>query len=76
MPLVSDPGYRLVRAALAEGLAVGAVPGANAAITALVLSGLPPLPFLVLGSRRRVRPPAALHSVASVVRSGRGWRRR
>ena len=49
VPLVSDPGYRLVRAALAEGLAVGAVPGANAAITALVLSGLPPLPFLMLG---------------------------
>jgi 16S rRNA (cytidine1402-2'-O)-methyltransferase len=49
VPLVSDPGYRLVRAALAEGLAVGAVPGANAAVTALVLSGLPPLPFLVLG---------------------------
>jgi 16S rRNA (cytidine1402-2'-O)-methyltransferase len=49
VPLVSDPGYRLVRAALAEGLAVGAVPGANAAVTALVLSGLPPLPFRVLG---------------------------
>ena len=49
VPLISDPGYRLVRAALAEGLAVGAVPGANAAVTALVLSGLPPLPFLVLG---------------------------
>jgi 16S rRNA (cytidine1402-2'-O)-methyltransferase len=49
VPLVSDPGYRLVRAALSEGLAVGAVPGPNAAVTALVLSGLPPLPFLVLG---------------------------
>jgi 16S rRNA (cytidine1402-2'-O)-methyltransferase len=49
VPLVSDPGYRLVRAALGEGLAVGAVPGANAAVMALVLSGLPPLPFLVLG---------------------------
>ncbi|MDE2006256.1 MAG: 16S rRNA (cytidine(1402)-2'-O)-methyltransferase [Rhodospirillales bacterium] len=48
-PLVSDPGYRLVRAAIAAGLAVGAVPGPNAAIAALVLSGLPPLPFLVLG---------------------------
>ncbi len=48
-PLVSDPGYRLVRAAIAAGLAVGAVPGPNAAVTALVLSGLPPLPFLVLG---------------------------
>jgi len=49
VPLVSDPGYRLVRAAIAEGIAVGAAPGANAAVTALVLSGLPPLPFLVLG---------------------------
>jgi len=45
-PLVSDPGYRLVRAAIAEGLTVQAVPGANAATTALVLSGLPPHPFL------------------------------
>jgi len=49
MPLVSDPGYRLVRAALAEGLPVGAIPGANAATLALVLSGLPPLPFLFHG---------------------------
>jgi 16S rRNA (cytidine1402-2'-O)-methyltransferase len=48
-PLVSDPGYRLVRAALAAGLPVQAAPGPNAAVTALVLSGLPPLPFLVLG---------------------------
>ncbi|HXT80651.1 MAG TPA: 16S rRNA (cytidine(1402)-2'-O)-methyltransferase [Acetobacteraceae bacterium] len=48
-PLVSDPGYRLVRAAIAEGLTVTAVPGPNAAVTALVLSGLPPQPFLFLG---------------------------
>lgn len=48
-PLVSDPGFRLVRAAIAEGLPVGAVPGPNAALTALVLSGLPPHPFLFLG---------------------------
>ncbi len=49
MPLVSDPGYRLVRAVLAEGLPVAALPGANAATLALVLSGLPPQPFLFLG---------------------------
>lgn len=49
MPLVSDPGFRLVRAALAEGLQVGALPGANAATLALVLSGLPPQPFLFMG---------------------------
>jgi 16S rRNA (cytidine1402-2'-O)-methyltransferase len=48
-PLLSDPGFRLVRAAIAEGVAVSAVPGPNAALTALVLSGLPPVPFLFLG---------------------------
>ena len=49
MPLVSDPGYRLVRAVIAAGLPVGVAPGASAAVTALVLSGLPPLPYLFLG---------------------------
>ena len=48
-PLLSDPGFRLVRAAIAEGLPVSAVPGPNAALTALGLSGLPPVPFLFLG---------------------------
>ena len=48
-PLVSDPGFRLVRAALAEGIAVTGVPGPNAAVMALTLSGLPPAPFLFLG---------------------------
>ena len=48
-PLVSDPGYRLVRATIAAGLPVGALPGPNAAVMALVLSGLPPHPFLFLG---------------------------
>jgi 16S rRNA (cytidine1402-2'-O)-methyltransferase len=48
-PLVSDPGYRLVRDALAEGLPVTAAPGPSAAITALTLSGLPPDVFLFAG---------------------------
>lgn len=48
-PLLSDPGYRLVRAVIAAGLPVTAIPGPNAAVTALVLSGLPPLPFLCVG---------------------------
>jgi 16S rRNA (cytidine1402-2'-O)-methyltransferase len=49
MPLLSDPGYRLVRAALAAGLPVHALPGPHAATLALVLSGLPPHPYLFLG---------------------------
>ncbi|WP_428486718.1 16S rRNA (cytidine(1402)-2'-O)-methyltransferase [Rhodopila sp.] len=48
-PLVSDPGYRLVRAVIESRIAVTAVPGPNAAVTALTLSGLPPLPFMFLG---------------------------
>ena len=39
-PLVSDPGARLVRAALAEGIHVETVPGPSAALAALVVSGL------------------------------------
>lgn len=48
-PLVSDPGYRLVRAAIAAGHRVTAVPGPSAALAALAVSGLPPAPFLFLG---------------------------
>jgi 16S rRNA (cytidine1402-2'-O)-methyltransferase len=71
-PLVSDPGYRLVRAALAEGLPVGAIPGANAALTALVLSGLPPLPFLFLGfpPPRQAARRAAFGALRGAERAG------
>jgi 16S rRNA (cytidine1402-2'-O)-methyltransferase len=48
-PLVSDPGYKLVREALAAELPVTAAPGPSAALTALVLSGLPPDAFLFAG---------------------------
>jgi 16S rRNA (cytidine1402-2'-O)-methyltransferase len=41
MPSVSDPGYRLVVAAIAEGIAITCLPGPSAVTTALVLSGLP-----------------------------------
>jgi len=48
-PLVSDPGYKLVQAALVENLPVTAIPGPSAALTALILSGLPPDQFLFAG---------------------------
>ena len=48
-PLVSDPGYRLVRDARAAGVAVHGVPGPAAPILALVLSGLPSDRFLFAG---------------------------
>jgi 16S rRNA (cytidine1402-2'-O)-methyltransferase len=48
-PAISDPGYKLVRACIAEGIAVTAVPGPNAALTALVISGLPTDRFLFAG---------------------------
>jgi 16S rRNA (cytidine1402-2'-O)-methyltransferase len=40
-PLVSDPGYKLVQAAIAEGLPVTPIPGPSAVTAALVVSGLP-----------------------------------
>jgi 16S rRNA (cytidine1402-2'-O)-methyltransferase len=49
VPLVSDPGYRLVQACIAEGLLVTGVPGASAVLTALSLSGLPTDCFTFVG---------------------------
>jgi 16S rRNA (cytidine1402-2'-O)-methyltransferase len=48
-PLISDPGYKLVRAARAAGHAIHTVPGPCAAIAALTLAGLPTDRFLFLG---------------------------
>ena len=48
-PLISDPGYRIVRACRDSGFQVVPIPGPNAPITALMASGLPPYPFAFLG---------------------------
>lgn len=48
-PMVSDPGYKLARACIDEGLEVIAIPGASAVLSALVVSGLPSDKFMFAG---------------------------
>jgi len=48
-PLISDPGYRLVREARARGISVTTIPGASALLAALTLAGLPTDRFLFAG---------------------------
>lgn len=71
-PLISDPGFRLLRAALAAGVEVSAVPGPNAALLALTLSGLPPQPFLFLGflPPKEAARRAALARLAAAEQAG------
>lgn len=67
-PLVSDPGYKLVREAVAEGIPVTAVPGASAVLAALVVAGLPTdrfffegfLPVRTAARRSRIAELAAV----------------
>jgi 16S rRNA (cytidine1402-2'-O)-methyltransferase len=49
MPVISDPGYRIVRLARERGLQIEPVPGPFAGALALVASGIAPLPFTFLG---------------------------
>ncbi|MDD2823103.1 MAG: 16S rRNA (cytidine(1402)-2'-O)-methyltransferase [Candidatus Daviesbacteria bacterium] len=48
-PLISDPGYKLIKECIAQDIVVDSLPGPTAAITALTLSGLPPDKFMFLG---------------------------
>jgi 16S rRNA (cytidine1402-2'-O)-methyltransferase len=71
-PLVSDPGYKLLRAAAAAGVAIVPVPGASAALAALQVSALPPDRFLFAGflppkSAARKKALAALAAVPATL---------
>lgn len=72
-PGISDPGERLVRACVEEGLAVEVVPGPSAVLAALVVSGLPTTPFVFegflarKGGARTERIDAMLASAATTV---------
>jgi 16S rRNA (cytidine1402-2'-O)-methyltransferase len=54
-PLLSDPGYRLVRACREAGIRVSPLPGPSAVCAALSAGGIPPLPFVFLGFPPRGR---------------------
>ena len=77
-PLISDPGYKLVREARAAGIAIHTVPGPCAAIAALTLAGLPTDRFLFLGflpakpaaRARSIEEVAALRSTLVIYESG------
>ena len=70
-PLISDPGYPLVRAALMRGISVVPIPGATALIAALVGSGLPTDHFAFDGAlpRKCGERQAYLRSIASETRT-------
>ena len=71
-PLISDPGYKLVRAAIDADVPVFPVPGASAGIAALVVSGLPTDRFVFVGflptrAAARRRALAELRPVAATI---------
>ncbi|MGP6146015.1 16S rRNA (cytidine(1402)-2'-O)-methyltransferase [Jeotgalibaca sp. A122] len=53
MPSISDPGHDLVVACIEAQITVVPLPGANAGVTALIASGLPPQPFTFIGFLKR-----------------------
>ncbi len=67
-PLISDPGFPLVRAAQEAGISVVPIPGACALVTALCASGLPALPFYFAGflSPKKGARDAELESLKSL----------
>jgi 16S rRNA (cytidine1402-2'-O)-methyltransferase len=77
-PLISDPGYRLVRAAVAAGHDVTSLPGASAVLAALSLSGLPTDRFLFDGflppkqgaRQKRIAELAAIPATLVLFESG------
>jgi len=70
-PLISDPGYPLVRAALEQGISVVPIPGATALIAALSASGMPTDHFVFDGTlpRKQSEREAYLNGIASETRT-------
>ena len=49
LPVISDPGYKIVEEASKRGLPISTIPGASAGISALIASGLAPMPYTFYG---------------------------
>ena len=49
LPVISDPGYKISTLAIENGIRVSTIPGASAGISALISSGLVPMPYLFFG---------------------------
>jgi 16S rRNA (cytidine1402-2'-O)-methyltransferase len=66
-PTVSDPGYKLITTALAEGIAVVPVPGVSAVTAALSVSGLPTDAFVFIGfpAKKKARRSAQLAALST-----------
>lgn len=70
-PSISDPGFKLVRECVQQGIRVESVPGPSAAISALVSSGLPTDKFLFVGylPRKPGNRARLLNNISSIVRT-------
>ena len=70
-PMISDPGYRLMEAALGNQLTVIPIPGVSAATTALSVAGLPTDSFTFVGflSKKKNRRLRQINELASVPRT-------
>lgn len=69
-PLISDPGFKLVKECIKQGIKIVPIPGPSSIITALTVSGLPPDKFIFLGflpdkSQKRIN---LLRSILSLMR--------
>lgn len=70
-PLISDPGYKLVREALEKNIKVESIPGPSSVIATLTVSGLPPDKFLFLGylPKAQGKRKKVLKSLFTILRS-------
>lgn len=71
-PVISDPGYELARFAIQEGYNVVGLPGANALIPALIMSGIEPKPFMFYGflnskSSKRLKELENLKNISATI---------